>query len=59
VVEWASDAGALEGTRVTRLGLPDRFIEHGTQRQLHDEVGIGPDGLIRAARSVVGEAEAA
>ena len=59
VVEWASDAGVLEGVRVTRLGLPDRFVEHGTQRQLHDEVGIGPDGLVRAARALVTEAEAA
>ncbi|WP_412062523.1 1-deoxy-D-xylulose-5-phosphate synthase [Rubrivirga sp. IMCC45206] len=54
VVEWASDAGVIDGTRVVRLGLPDHYIEHGTQRQLHDEVGIGPDGLVRAARELVG-----
>ena len=59
VVEWASDAGLMDGTRVVRLGLPDAFIEHGTQRQLHDEVGIGPDGIERAALGVVAEAEAA
>ena len=60
VVEWASDAGALDGTRVVRLGLPDRFVEHGTQRQLHDEVGIGPDGLVRSALALLEvEAEAA
>ena len=60
VLEWASDAGALAGTEVVRLGLPDRFVEHGSQRQLHDEVGIGPDGIARAALALVGaEAEAA
>ncbi len=60
VLEWAADAGVLGGTEVVRLGLPDRFVEHGTQRQLHDEVGIGPDGLVRAAQALVGaEAEAA
>lgn len=59
VLEWAADAGALGDTQVTRLGLPDRYVEHGTQRQLHDEVGIGPDGLVRAALALVGEAEAA
>jgi len=31
--------------RLHIMGLPDRIIEHGTQRELHDEVGIGPDGL--------------
>ena len=59
VVEWASDAGLMDGTRVVRLGLPDHYIEHGTQRQLHDEVGIGPDGIERAALALVAEAEAA
>ncbi len=59
VLEWASDAGVLDGTQVVRLGLPDRFVEHGSQRQLHDEVGIGPDGLVRAARALVGAEVAA
>ena len=59
VLEWAADAGVLGGTQLVRLGLPDQFIEHGSQRQLHDEVGIGPDGLVRAALALVGEAEAA
>ncbi len=53
VVEWASDAGLMDGVRVVRLGLPDRYVEHGTQRQLHDEVGIGPDGIERAALALV------
>jgi len=26
-------------------------VEHGTQRELHDEVGIGPDGIVQAVRS--------
>ena len=55
VVEWASDAGMISGTEVVRLGLPDTFIEHGSQRQLHDEVGIGPDGIAEAARQLVGQ----
>jgi 1-deoxy-D-xylulose-5-phosphate synthase len=50
----------LDGVRVTRLGMPDRYVEHGTQRQLHDEIGIGPDGLVAAARALVSKtAEAA
>lgn len=54
VVEWASD-NHLAGPKVLRLGLPDRFVEHGSQRQLHDEVGIGPDGLVESARQLVGD----
>ncbi|MEM6286461.1 MAG: 1-deoxy-D-xylulose-5-phosphate synthase [Bacteroidota bacterium] len=60
VLEWAADAGMLSGTEVVRLGLPDRYLEHGTQRQLHDEVGIGPEGIEQAALALLGtEAEAA
>ncbi|MGM0505599.1 MAG: 1-deoxy-D-xylulose-5-phosphate synthase [Bacteroidota bacterium] len=33
------------------LGVPDRVIEHGTQRELHDEIGIGPDGIAAAVRT--------
>ncbi|MEX0593514.1 MAG: 1-deoxy-D-xylulose-5-phosphate synthase [Balneolaceae bacterium] len=33
------------------LGVPDRVIEHGTQRELHDEIGIGPYGIAEAVRS--------
>lgn len=33
------------------MGVPDRIIEHGTQRELHDEVGIGPDGIIQTVKN--------
>ena len=59
VVEWASDRGLMDGVRVTRLGMPDQYVEHGSQRQLHDEVGIGPDGIVTAVRALMGQAEAA
>jgi 1-deoxy-D-xylulose-5-phosphate synthase len=52
VLEWAMDNGRLDGVQVIRLGLPDHFVEHGSQRELHDEVGIGPDGLVEAALSL-------
>lgn len=32
------------------LGVPDRIVEHGTQRELHDELGIGPDGILERIR---------
>lgn len=38
---------------VTIMGVPDRIVEHGTQRQLHDEVGIGPDGIKDKVREVL------
>jgi 1-deoxy-D-xylulose-5-phosphate synthase len=44
VIEWMADHG--HRANVLRLGLPDEFIEHGSQRELHDLAGIGPDGIL-------------
>jgi len=37
--------------RLLRLGLPDRFIEHGEQRQLLAAVGLDASGIIAAVRA--------
>ena len=55
VLEWAADNGHGGSARVVRLGLPDHFVEHGSQEELHDECGIGPDGLVEAALALVAE----
>ncbi|MCX6224808.1 MAG: 1-deoxy-D-xylulose-5-phosphate synthase [Bacteroidia bacterium] len=34
------------------LGIPDDFIEHGTQRQLYRECGFDPDGIANAVREI-------
>ena len=31
-----------------RLGLPDRFVDHGEQGQLLAEVGLDKDGIVGA-----------
>ena len=43
---------AERGIRVPllRLGLPDRFIDHGEQGQLLAELGLDKDGIVRAVR---------
>lgn len=51
VSEYLMQKGA--SCTLTILGIPDRIVEHGTQRQLHDEVGIGPEGIANAVRSRV------
>jgi 1-deoxy-D-xylulose-5-phosphate synthase len=34
-----------------RLGLPDRFIDHGDQSLLLTEVGLDKEGIVRAVRA--------
>ena len=48
VAEYVAETG--NGVSVKIMGVPDRIVEHGTQRELHDEVGIGPDGIVEEVR---------
>ena len=40
-------------SQVVRLGIPDKIVEHGDQRQLHDECNFGPDGIYATARKML------
>lgn len=42
-----------EQVPVSIMGVPDTIIEHGTQRELHDEVGIGPAGIVNEIRRAI------
>ena len=37
--------------RIKRLGIPDRFIEHGSQAQLRKELGLDAEGIAAAAEA--------
>ena len=39
--------------QVIRLGIPDKIVEHGEQRQLHDECNFGPEGIYAAAKKLL------
>jgi len=38
---------------VTRLGLPDRFIEHGSQKILREKIGLDVNSVVKAAQKLV------
>lgn len=46
VLEWLSDNGKT--TRVRRIGLPDRFIEHGTVNELRHIAGTDIESIKQA-----------
>lgn len=45
VLEWLNDNGYA--TSVKRMGLPDKFIEHGTVPQLREIAGIDKESIMR------------
>jgi 1-deoxy-D-xylulose-5-phosphate synthase len=48
-------AQGLRGVRVERAGIPDEFVEHGTQRELRARYGLDAVGLAARARRLLGE----
>jgi 1-deoxy-D-xylulose-5-phosphate synthase len=52
VLEAANDAG-LPTDRIRRVGLPDRFIEHGERNELLTDLGLDDAGLAETARRMV------
>ena len=46
VTEWMSDHGYQP--HVTRMGLPDNFVEHGTISQLREIVGLDHESIMNA-----------
>ena len=52
VLEWMADRDIQ--IRVTRLGLPDEFVEHGTVDQLQHIVGIDVDSIVDTIKKAAG-----
>lgn len=52
VLECLADQG-ISGVKVRRLGLPDRFVEHGGQRTLREKLGIDAAGIVAAAQTLL------
>ncbi|MBR4660132.1 MAG: 1-deoxy-D-xylulose-5-phosphate synthase [Bacteroidales bacterium] len=48
VAEYIADNGL--GCKLTPLGIPDRFIEHGTPAQLYSECGFDAEAILRAIK---------
>ena len=47
VTEWAMENGYA--AQVIRLGVPDRYIEHGTQSELYAECGYDSKSIVKKA----------
>ena len=47
------DANGLVGVKTHRIGLPDAYIEHGTQKLLRQKYGLDADGIHATVREFV------
>ncbi len=47
------DANGVSGIKTHRIGLPDAFIEHGTQKVLRQKYGLDADGIYASVKAFV------
>ena len=40
--------------QVKIMGIPDSLVEHGTPKQLYEEIGIDANGIVKVVREMVG-----
>jgi 1-deoxy-D-xylulose-5-phosphate synthase len=51
VLEFA-EAHDLNRSRIKRMGVPDKFIEHGSRGELLGDLGLDKDGIIRMVKGI-------
>ncbi len=53
VLEWMAAEGYQSQVKI--LGIPDEFIHHGTQLELHTDCYYHPEAIVETAKKLVGE----
>ncbi len=51
ILEFMNEHGYKADVKI--MGIPDRLVEHGTPKQLYDEIGIDANGIANMLRSFV------
>jgi 1-deoxy-D-xylulose-5-phosphate synthase len=51
VIEFMTDHGYT--SRIKRLGIPDRIVEHGEPHELHRECAFDTAGIVRTAQDMI------
>lgn len=51
VIEFMADQNYT--AQVNRIGIPDQYIHHGTQEELHAECGFDKNGIVSTVKKVV------
>ncbi|MFI3240475.1 MAG: DUF1464 family protein, partial [Bacteroidales bacterium] len=52
VIEWFNDNG-FNDIRVSRIGIPDKFIHHGTVKQLHKLCGMDVESIKTKVKELI------
>ncbi|MEO7045204.1 MAG: transketolase C-terminal domain-containing protein, partial [Ferruginibacter sp.] len=51
VLEFMNEHGYKADVKI--MGIPDRLVEHGTPKELYDEIGLDANGIAEVLREMV------
>jgi 1-deoxy-D-xylulose-5-phosphate synthase len=54
VMEYLSDNNLLHDIKLKRIGIEDRFIDHGTREELLKDMNIDSDTLVKTVQQMIG-----
>jgi len=54
LVREMEEMGEARGVRVESMGIPDRFLAHGSRAELLQEIGLDAEGIAERVRRLVG-----
>jgi 1-deoxy-D-xylulose-5-phosphate synthase len=55
VLEFFSDCNLLHAHHIKRLGLPDKFMEHGSQLELRELAELRSANIVKAVKDLMGK----
>ena len=53
MLEFINDHGLFGSRQIRRLGLPDKFIEHGSQAELREMLGLDQKGILKTIEEMI------
>lgn len=53
ILEFAVENNLINDHKIKCLGIPDIFVEHGTQQELRSELGIDKNGMKKALKEML------
>ena len=51
VTEWLTDHNCIHDSEIVRLGLPDKFVEHGSVPELMNMLGLDEEAIYNAIKN--------
>ena len=57
ILEALNELKLLDKVNVLNIGLPDRFVKHGSQKVLREKLGLTPEGIAKSVLEILNKVD--